>query len=349
MNTTIMLPVGNAILGRVLNASGEPIDHKGSLENVPRTPLATPEALSHTTDMPTRLLETGIKVIDVMAPLAYGSVVGLVAGYGLGKEVVVEEIMQHLLTNRLGLAVIAGMRETTYDASSLHEMVREAELEDRITMLFEQTTEDVAVRQRLLHAAMTIAAHFGADGREVLLMIDSQVISKEQIAGLRRFANARGITTLLFVPVNDLHQPTDSALLNDLDAQLWFSQTRAKRGLWPAIDPLASCSHFLANEIVTSDHQQVAQRVREVLQRFYELREQKDRSSLSEVEQHLMARGERIDLFFSQPFVVAEAYTDVPGTYLTREESLHSFRALLDGYYDNTPIQAFKFVGQIEV
>lgn len=349
MNTTITLPVGNAILGRVLNARGEPIDHKGSLENVTRLPLSTPEVLSKTTGTPPRLLETGIKAIDLPAPLAHGSVVGFIAGYGLGKEVVTEEIMHHLLTNRQGIAVIAGMRETTYDASSLREMVREIEVEDRIAMLFEQTTEDAVVRQRLLHAAMTVAARFEDDGREVLLLIDSQVITREQMAGLRRFANARSITTLLFIPVDDLHQPTDSALLDELDVQLWFSQERARQGLWPAIDPLASRSRLLASNTVTSDHQQVARRVREVLERYRELREHANGSSLGEEEQQILARGERIDLFFTQPFVVAEVFTDIPGTYLTREQTIKSFRDLLDGRYDNTPTQAFKFVGQIEV
>lgn len=349
MNTPISLPVGNALLGRVLNASGDPIDQKGRLENVTRLPLATPEALSRTIGMPTRLLETGIKTIDVLAPLAYGSVVGFIAGYGLGKEVVAEEIMHHLLADRQGIAVIAGMRETTYDASSVREMVRDIEVEDRIAMLFEQTTEDTAVCQRLLHAAMTIAACFGDDGREIFLLIDSQVIMREQMAGLRRFAHARGIPTLVFVPVDDLHQPTDSAMLNELDVQLWFSQARARQGLWPAIDPLASCSRLLASTMVTPDHQQVARRVREVLQRYYELREHADGSSLGEEERQILARGERIDLFFTQPFVVAEAFTDIPGTSLTREQTLKSFRDVLDGRYDDTPLQAFTFVGQIEM
>lgn len=345
MNTPI-LPVGNAILGRVLNANGEPIDHKGSVENATRLPLSTPEALAKTANVPTQLLETGIKAIDLMAPIAYGSVVGFIAGFGLGREVVVEEIMHHLLTNRQGLAVIAGMHETTYDASRLREMVRETEVEDRVAMLFEQTTEEVSVCQRLLHAAMTIAAHFVDEGREVLLVIDSQIISAEQMLCLRRFANTWGITTLLFVPVNDLHQPIDQTMLNELDVQLWFSPVRANQGLWPAIDLLASRSRLLASNAVTLDHRLVAQRVREILERYYELRA--TNAPLAEEEQQTLMRGERIDLFFSQPFVVAEAFTDIPGTYLTREETITSFRDLLDGRYDDSPVQIFKFVGQIE-
>lgn len=349
MNSSIMFPVGDAIVGRVLNANGEPIDRKGSLKHVPHLPLSTPEALSKTPDIPTRFLETGIKEIDLLAPLAYGSVVGFIASYGLGKAVVAEEMMHHLLMDRQGVAVIVSMSEATYDVSGVHEMVREIEAEDRIAILFEQTTEDMAVHQRFLHAAMTVAAHFGDRGREVVLLIDSQVLTGKGMADLHRFANARGITTLLFVPVDDLSQPTDRALLNELDVQLWFSQKRAKEGLWPAVDPLASCSRLLASDVVTPEHQHVARRVREILKRSYELREHADSSSLGEEELQILARGERIDRFLTQPFAVAEAFTDLPGAYLTREQTIESFRDLLAGRYDNVPTQAFTFVGQIEV
>jgi F-type H+-transporting ATPase subunit beta len=348
MNTAITLPVGDAILGRVLNANGEPIDKKDTLENATRVPLARAEALSKTQGAPTSLLETGIKTIDLVAPLAHGSIVGLIAGYGVGMEVVTEEIMQRLFTRRQAIGVIAGMRETTYDASSLYEMVREGELEDRITMFFEQTTEDQAVRQRLLHAAMTAAAHFAENGREVLLLIDSQVISKNVLAGVRQFANARGITTLVFVPVDDQHQPQDRALLAELDAQLWFSQARARGYLWPALDPIASNSRLLTSEAVPTEHQQVAQGVRETLRRYHELRNCADSSSLNAEERQILARGEKINLFFTQPFFVAEAYTEIPGTYLTCEQTIQSFRDLLAGRYDETPVEKFKFVGEIE-
>lgn len=348
MNTAITLPAGEAILGRVLNASGQPIDHKGELEHVARLPLSTPEELSNIPGTPVRLLETGIKAIDLLAPLAYGSTTGFIAGYGLGKEVLIEEILQRSLLHRQGLAVVAGMRETTYEASGLYTMMREIEVEDRIAMLFEQSTEDESARQRLLHAALTIAAHFAESGREVLLLIDSQVMMKKQMAALRRFANARDITTLLLLPVNDLHQPVDSSLLNELDVQIHFSQARARENLWPAIDPLASQSHLLTSDAITPEHQQITARVRDLLQRYYELREQVDMSSFNEEEQRIMARGERINLFLAQPFEVAEAFTDLPGAYLTHEQTIASFRDLLAGRYDTTPLQAFTFVGQIE-
>ena len=347
MNTP-SLPAGNALLGRVLNASGEPIDRKGTLEGLARLPFSTPESLAHTASSPAHLLETGIKAIDLIAPIAYGSVVGFIADFGLGKEVLVSEIMQHLFTKRQAIAVIAGMRETTYEASSLHEIVREIEAEDRMVMFFEQTTEEASMRQRLLHAAMTTAAYFEGEGREVLLVIDSQVMTGRQMAGLRRFSNARGITTLLFVAVDDLHQPVDPAHLNELDVQIRFSQARARQDLWPALDLLTSRSRVFESNAVSPEHRQVAQRVREILARYYELRESIHNASLEEADRQILTRGERIDRFLSQPFVVAEAFTDLPGTYLTREETITSFRDLLNGRYDDVPVQAFQFVGRIE-
>ena len=339
------LPGGKVILGRVLNANGEPIDQKGSVENATRLLLSTPEELTKTVNAPVRMLETGIKTIDLMAPIAYGNVVGFIAGFGQGKDVVLEEIMRLQLRERQGSAVIVGMGETSYDASSLREIVREGEVEERVTMLFEQTTKDLSVHQRLLNAAVTIAAQFEGEGREVLLVIDSHIVLTEQIASLRRFANARWITTVIFVAVDDDYQPINQELVHELDVQLWFSQARAQQCLWPAIDPLASHSHLLESETVSQEHQQVAQQVRTVLESYYKLH---DHVSSTEEDRQMLKRGERVELFFSQPFVVAEAFTDMPGAYLTYEETITDFRDLVDGRYDGRPVQAFKFVGRIE-
>jgi F-type H+-transporting ATPase subunit beta len=169
------------------------------------------------------------------------------------------------------------------------------------------------------------------------------------MADVRIFAAAKGITSLLFVPVNDHEQPENSGELNELDVQWWFSRARAKQSLWPAIDPLASRSRVLVSNAVSEEHRQVAERVRDVLLRYYKLREQAASETLSEEDQIVLARGERIDLFFTQPFVVAEAYTDLPGAYLTIEETINSFRDLLDGRYDAVPTQALNFVGKIDL
>jgi len=347
--STHSIPVGSAVLGRVLNANGEPIDHKGALDHAIHLPLYAPDAKSaRAGTTPMRVLETGIKVLDLMAPATSGSMIGMMAGSGLGLAVVAEELMHTLITRHQAVLVVAEMSETTYDASTLREMVRNIEAEDRVVMLFEQTTDAISVRQRLLRTAMTIAAHFDGAGHEVLLVIDRDLVIPETMADVQRFAAAKGITSLLFVPMDELDQPANSGVLNDLDVQWWFSRARAKHSLWPAIDPLASRSRVLSSTTVSQEHRQVAERVRDVLLRYYELRELTVSETLSEEDRRLLARGERIDLFLTQPFVVAEAYTDLPGAYLTIEETISSFRDVLDGCYDAVPAQSLIFVGRID-
>ncbi len=344
-----MIPVGNAVLGRVLNAKGEPIDDKGKLDYAPHASLFyAPDTLSaETSSTSPRMLETGIKVIDLMAPAFYGSTIGLIAETGLGRIVVAEEIMNTLITRHQAIPVIAGISETAYDASNLREMVREIEAEDSVVMLFEQTIDVLSAHQRLLYVAMTIAAHFNDAGHEVLLVIDNHLMTHENMADLRRFATTKSITSIVFVSMNDSSQPMNVNTLNALGVQLDFSQARAKQSLWPAIDPVTSRSRLLESDAISTEHRQVAQQVRDILRRYYDLRKNMGNNTLSEEDQRLLVRDERIDLFFTQPFVVAEAYTDLPGTYLKLEETIKSFRDLLDGRYDATPMQAFNFVGSI--
>jgi len=347
--STNAIPVGGAVLGRVLNANGEPIDRKGSLIDVVHVPLYAPDATSaRAGTTSTRVLETGIKVLDLMAPASSGSMIGMMAGPGLGLAVVAEELMHMLLTRHQAVLVVAGMSETTYDASTLREIVCNIEAEDHVVMLFEQTTDAISVRQQLLRTAMTIAAHFDGAGHEVLLVIDRHLVTPETMADVHLFAAAKGITSLLFVPMDEHDQPADSRVLNELDVEWWFSRARAKHNLWPAIDPLASRSRVLESTAVSQEHRQVAERVHDVLLRYYELRGQARSETLSEEDRRVLARGERIDLFFTQPFVVAEAYTDLPGAYLTIEQTISSFRGMLDGRYDAMAAQAFNFVGRIE-
>jgi F0F1-type ATP synthase beta subunit len=347
MNTNTV-PVGKAVLGRVINANGEPLDHKGDLAQATRLPLYTPGILSTAASTtPLRLLETGIKSIDLMAPVAHGSTIGMIAGFAMGKDVIMEEIMHNLITQHRAVIVIAGMSKTTYETSTLHEMVRDIEAEDHVTMLFEPTTDQLPLCQRLLHAAMTIAAHFSDAGQETLLILDDHLITAKNMADVQQFASATGIATIRFAPTSEA-VPLDKDTLDMLDIQFWFSQARAKQYLWPAIDPLASHSRLLDSDVVSTEHRLVASRVRDTLQHYYHLREHAGSATLSEEDQRLLARGEKIDLFFTQPFTVAEAYSDIPGTYLTIEETVSSFRDLLDGRYDAMPMQAFKFVGKIE-
>jgi F0F1-type ATP synthase beta subunit len=348
MNTNT-IPVGTTVLGRVINANGAPLDHKGELEHTTYQPLYTPDVLKATAPIiSTRLLETGIKMIDLLAPVAYGSVVGMVSRSGLGKDVMMEELMHNLITRHQAVIVIASMSKTIYDTSMLREMVRDIEAEDRIAMLFEQTTDQLAVRQRLLYAAMTIALHFHVNGQETLLILDDHLITAENIAEIQQFAKVQGITTIRFAPTSEDILPIAQSTLDALDVQFSFNQERAAQNLWPALDPLISRSRLMQSDVPSLEHRLLAIRVRDSLQHYYELRERAKSETLSAAEQLLLTRGEKIDLFCTQPFTVAEAYSDIPGTYLTLAETINDFRALLDGHYDTLPASSFRFVGQIE-
>lgn len=353
MNTNnITIPVGNAVLGRVLNGNGAPIDQKGSLDNAPRVPLYTLDVADETVSItPTRMLETGIKATDLMAPVPCGGVVRMVGGYDVGAMVVMEEIMHNLITRRRAVVVFAGMSETTYDASAIRDMVREIEAEDQIVMVFEQMTDALPTRQRLLRTAMTIAAQFRDEGQEILLVIDDDIITrvnKADLRNLQHLAAAKGFIAILFSGMNDVDHSTNSDLVGDMDGLIKFSRTRAKQRLWPAVDPLASHSRWLESNAASADHRQVTRRARELLQHCEEQRAKAEGNAPSAEDQRMLARGERLNLFFSQPFTVAEAYTDLPGTFLSIAETVNSFRDLLDGRYDDMPMEAFYFAGTIE-
>jgi F-type H+-transporting ATPase subunit beta len=346
-------PVGPGVLGRVINAQGEPIDNKGAIEQAQRVPLYTPSGASGAKDASAlQLLETGIKVIDLMAPLARGGISALVAGIGVGKQVVAEEIMHNLIMRHNGYAVFVGMDETTYEASVLRDMIREVEAEEKIVMVFEQATNDVMVRQRLVRAGITLAAQFHDEGHEVLMVIDDHILSRENLSDLhdlQRAAQEKAITTIVFGMVNDSDVPVETELLGELDGQIKLSKALAKEQIWPAIDPIASHSRLLDTDAVNVEHKQVAEQVRQLLQRYYALRSAGNaNSSLSEADRQVITRGERIRLFFMQPFYVAEAYTDNPGEYLTVEETVRSFKSLLEGRYDDLPTEAFYFAGTLD-
>ncbi len=353
-NNTTTIPVGTSLLGRALNSQGEPIDNKGSLGNAQRVPLYTPPASNVGTGLaPTRMLETGIKVIDLMAPLPHGGVVGMVGGVGVGKMVVTEEILHNLITHHNAFIVFIGMSETTYGASELRDIVRDIEAEDRSVMVFEQATNDRGIRQRLLRAGLTIAMHFRDQGYEALLVVDDHIITKDNIADLhdlKRAAAAKTITTLMFEPVNEAWEPVESSVVSELDGQLMFSRELAKQSIWPAIDPILSHSRLLEDGAISAEHAQVAREVKQLLQRYHEAQGQgeTDTGRLSEEDRRVLQRGERIQLFFAQPFFVAEAYTDTPGEYLPIQETVRSFKELLEGRYDDVPAQRFYFVGTID-
>jgi F-type H+-transporting ATPase subunit beta len=352
-NNTITIPVGPAALGRVISSRGEPIDKKGAITGAQRVPLYTPSGTgSAGGNVALPLLETGIKVVDLMAPLARGGVSAMVGGIGVGKQVVTEEIMHNLITRRNGRAVFVGMDETTYEASALRDLIREVEAEEQIVMVYEQATRDAAMRQRMVRAGITLAAQYHDEGHEVLMVIDDHILGPDilgDLHDLQRVAQAKAITTIVFGTVNESDTPVETELLAALNGQIKLSKALAKEQIWPAVDPLVSNSRLLHTDAVSDEHEQVAEQVRQLLQRYAALRHTNHaESSLSEADRQVIARGERMRLFFMQPFYVAEAYTDIPGEYLTVEETVRSFKSLLEGRYDDLPVETFRFTGTLD-
>ena len=355
MNTQmpISIPVGIHVLGRTLNARGEPIDQHGPIsDEAPRVPLYSVSTTDKTPAMSVKMVETGIKPIDLLAPIPRGGVVAMLSEQGLGKMVVMEEIMHNFNTYQHGYVVFVGVSESTYEATELRDMIRDIEVEDRVVMVYEQREQGTGQQQQqLLRTGLTIAAYFTDQGHEVMLIVGEDVIAKDNhalLAELQQAARIKGITTFLFGPQGDVNQLAHDSVLNAVDGQIVFSRDLAKQDLWPAIDRLATWSHLLESGFVNTEHVQVAQVVKQLLRRYAELHQHADVGSLSAADQQVEHRATKVQFFLTQPFSVAEAYTDLPGEYVPVEETVKSFKALLEGRYDAVPDEAFYFVGTID-
>ncbi len=356
MNThmPISIPVGTHVLGRTLNARGEPIDQHGLISGeAVRVPIyITVSTTDKIPAMPIKMVETGIKPIDLLAPIPRGGVIAMLSEQGLGKMVVMEEIMHNFNRHQHGYIVFVGVSEGTYDATVLRDMIRDIEVEDRIVMVYEQREQSTGQQQQqLLRTGLTIAAYFSDQRHEVMLIVGEDVIAQDNhalLSELQQAARAKEITTFLFGPQGDINQLAHNSTHNAVDGQIVFSRSLAKRGLWPAIDRLATRSHLLESGFVNAEHVQVAQQVRQLLQRYTELHQRADAEQLSATDQQVEHRATKVQFFLTQPFSVAEAYTDLPGEYVPVEETVKSFKALLEGRYDAAPDEAFNFVGTIE-
>lgn len=348
------IPVGVPVLGRVLNASGEPLDKRGPISGETLR-LPVDYAVSMWTkagQAVTReqLFETGIKVIDLLGPIPSGGVVGMVSTPGLGKMVVADEIMHTFITRHNGYIVFVYMGEQTYESSEMRDMVREIEAEDRSVMLFEQMTDAEKVRRQLVEAALTVAAHFRDEWHEVMLVVGKGVLAKENSAGLqelKRVAQSKTITTLLFEPPDDSSTAVEWSEAGSLDGLIVFSRELAKQNLWPAIDRLATGSRLLESSALSDEHRRVAGQVKQLLRRYYEL-EGKEAGKFSQEDQQVIRRAQKVQQFLTQPFIVAEAYTDVPGEYVRVEDTIRGCKELLEGRYNDVPDKAFWFVGTVE-
>jgi len=377
----ITVPVGKGTLGRMMNVIGDPIDGKGKIESDIRLPIhrLAPPVSEQATD--TEVLETGIKVIDLVTTFAKGSKIGLFGGAGVGKTVIVMELIRNIATEHQGFSVFAGVGERTREGNSLWLEMNESGVIDKTALVFGQMNEPPGARARVGLTGLTLAEYFRDEfGQDVLLFIDNvfryMLAGSEVSALLGRLPSAVGyqptlatemgdleeritstkkgsITSVqaVFVPADDYTDPAIATTFAHLGATVSLSRAIVERGIYPAVDPLDSFSRFLTPDIVGEEHYRVARGVQQVLQRNKELQDIiaiLGPDELSEDDKVLVARARKIERFLSQPFFVAEIFTNRPGKYVPLKETIRGFSEILEGKHDDLPEQAFYMVGTID-
>ena len=376
----IKVPVGKATLGRIMNVLGEPVDEQGPIGEEERMVIhrAAPsyEDQSNTTE----LLETGIKVIDLICPFAKGGKVGLFGGAGVGKTVNMMELINNIAKAHSGLSVFAGVGERTREGNDFYYEMKESNVLDKVAMVYGQMNEPPGNRLRVALTGLTMAEKFRDEGRDVLLFIDNiyryTLAGTEVSALLGRMPSAVGyqptlaeemgvlqeritstktgsITSIqaVYVPADDLTDPSPATTFAHLDSTVTLSRQIAALGIYPAVDPLDSTSRQLDPLVVGKEHYDTARGVQTVLQRYKELKDIiaiLGMDELSEDDKLVVARARKIERFLSQPFNVAEVFTGSPGKYVSLKETIRGFKGILDGEYDDLPEQAFYMVGSID-
>ncbi len=376
----ITVPVGEQTLGRIFNLLGETIDGGPELEVTERRPIHQPapdvEDLTPTTEM----FETGIKVIDLLAPYAKGGKVGLFGGAGVGKTVLIQELIHNLAKEHGGLSAFCGVGERSREGNDLWLEMKESGVIDKTMLVFGQMNEPPGARMRVALSGLTMAEYFRDQGQDVLLFIDnifrfvqagsevsalmgrmpSQVgyqptLESEMGQLQERITSTRqgSVTSVqaIYVPADDLTDPAPASVFAHLNATTVLSRSIAEKGIYPAVDPLDSTSTILKAEVVGQEHYEVATRVKEILQRYKELQDIiaiLGIDELSEEDKITVQRARKVERFLSQPFNVAEAFTGTPGEYVPVAETVRSFRELIDGAHDDVPESAFLLKGSIE-
>jgi F-type H+-transporting ATPase subunit beta len=376
----ITIPVGEETLGRIMNVLGEPIDEKGPVNARAQMPIHRKAPSYEDQKGGNEILETGIKVIDLICPFAKGGKVGLFGGAGVGKTVTMLELIRNIATEHAGLSVFAGVGERTREGNDFYYEMEESGVLDKISLVFGQMNEPPGNRLRVALTGLTLAEQFRDEGRDVLLFVDNiyryTLAGTEVSALLGRMPSAVGyqptlaeemgqlqerITTTqvgsitsvqaVYVPADDLTDPSPATTFAHLDSTVTLSRAITDLGIYPAVDPLDSTSRQLDPLIVGTEHYEVAQGVQMTLQRYQELRDIiaiLGMDELSEEDKQLVYRARKIQKFFSQSFFVAEVFTGNPGVYVSRDDTVRSFKAILDGDYDHLPEDAFYMVGAIE-
>jgi F-type H+-transporting ATPase subunit beta len=378
----ISVPVGEATLGRVFNVLGEPIDQKEDIPaDVPRVSIHREPPKFEELATKTEVLETGIKVIDLLAPYVKGGKVGLFGGAGVGKTVLIQELIHNIAQEHGGISVFAGVGERTREGNDLYFEMKGSGVINKTAMVFGQMNEPPGARMRVGLTGLTMAEYFrDQEGQDVLLFIDNifrfTQAGSEVSALLGRMPSAVGyqptlatemgrlqeritstkkgsITSIqaVYVPADDYTDPAPATTFAHLDATTNLERSLAEMGIYPAVDPLASTSRALAPEIVGEEHYNVARRVQETLQRYRELQDIiaiLGMDELSDEDKLIVHRARRIQFFLSQNFHVAEQFTGQPGSYVPVKETVRGFKEILEGKYDHIPEDAFRLVGRIE-
>ena len=377
----IKVPVGKAVLGRILNVLGQPVDDGGPIETEEYLPIHRDAPSFEEQETETEIFETGIKVIDLLAPYIKGGKIGLFGGAGVGKTVLIMELINNIAKGHGGLSVFAGVGERTREGRDLYDEMTESGVLSKTSLVYGQMNEPPGARLRVGLTGLTVAENFrDKEGQDVLLFIDNifrfTQAGSEVSALLGRMPSAVGyqpnlatemgtlqeritstksgsITSVqaVYVPADDLTDPAPATTFSHLDATTVLSRNIASLGIYPAVDPLDSTSKALSAEVVGKEHYEGAREVQEVLQRYKELQDIiaiLGMDELSDEDKLTVSRARKIQRFFSQPFSVAEQFTGMEGKYVTVKDTIRGFKEILEGKHDDIPEQAFLFVGTIE-
>jgi len=376
----ITMPVGKDVLGRILNVIGEPVDERGKVKYEERWPIHRPSPKFEDLDPTLQIFETGIKVIDLLAPYSRGGKTGLFGGAGVGKTVLIMELIHAVATTHGGYSCFAGVGERTREGNDLYLEMKESGVLDKTALVYGQMNEPPGARLRVGLSALTVAEYFrDVEGQDVLLFIDNMFrftqAGSEVSALMGRMPSAVGyqptlgtemgelqeriattkkgsITSIqaVYVPADDLTDPAPATTFAHLDATTVLSRQIAELGIYPAVDPLDSTSRILDPRVLGEEHYNVAREVQLVLQKYKDLQDIiaiLGMDELSEEDKLVVGRARKMQRFLSQPFFVAEAFTGMPGKFVKREETIKGFKEIVEGKYDEIPEQAFYMVGTI--
>ncbi len=376
----IQVPVGKATLGRIMDVLGEPIDEAGAVETDTYMPIHRAPPSYEDQAPAVEVLETGIKVIDLIMPIAKGGKIGLFGGAGVGKTVTLMELIRNIAIEHSGYSVFAGVGERTREGNDFYHEMKDSNVLDKVALVYGQMNEPPGNRLRVALTGLTIAENFRDEGRDVLMFIDNiyryTLAGTEVSALLGRMPSAVGYQPTLaeemgmlqeritstktgsitsfqavYVPADDLTDPSPATTFAHLDATLVLSRQIAELGIYPAVDPLDSTSRLLDPNVIGAEHYDCARAVQATLQRYKELQDIiaiLGMDELSEEDKQVVTRARKVQRFLSQPFFVAEAFTGSPGKYVSLKDTIKGFRGIVDGEYDSIPEQAFYMVGTID-